>query len=707
MSSKLATLVLCLAVTVCVMVTAVQPAASQTVITNGTVTLGVNPEGHLNVVTDPTKANQDAGWLGLQLNATGLDGLRHLGPREGWGVAIPGTAIGGLVNHEFSQPLGWTTDSFQIIPLVFTTASDRATSVVRITDGFNPILEVTHEWIPITPDFFTPYLYQANVTIRNLTDTQVGTGADGVRYRRVMDWDAEPTFAEEYVTIGGLKPSKPAFVRFTSDDGFETSMPGQFDDVWSSGFQPFGSPVDVFLDDQLVFGAVNPQPCGFTTDFTRCGYRGNLAFVADHGALFDFAFPALAAAGTCTDPIGGPCDTRTFTIFYGAAPTRAAAEEALYAVGAEVYSLANCQGDFPFPDSAHPVNGDCDPVAGTPTTFIFGANGLSGSPAFGDVFGAAFVDRNGNGVFDPGVDTPMPNVPLTVTGTDLSGNPVTRSGTTDATGAFDITTLPRGSYTISAPTQVGTFTLSRVVGGATFDITPDDFFPQRDFIYANKMQGCSANVSLASSFNGTPIPAGRSIWFNSVLKVTGLGSKPVTITFRNVTIKSPDGLINLTLPDSTVTFSPFTKVATTSFTGGAWVTRVPLASSGNVFLSGGVLPVPTALPGGIKTVKWTGQILSDTPGVSIQWQWAAAVYTTLSTNLDQLGVKPVNDSKTSAYKNADHAGTPESFKAFVVGGARGVGGSNFTGSYNGTGSAGLCNTPGGPGNTPGGPGMCQ
>jgi hypothetical protein len=49
-------------------------------------------------------------------------------------------------------------------------------------------------------------------------------------------------------------------------------------------------------------------------------------------------------------------------------------------------------------------------------------------------------------------------------------------------------------------------------------------------------------------------------------------------------------------------------------------------------------------------------------------------------------VKPVDDNKASVYHNADHAGTPESFKKSVTGGAMGGGGSNYTGSYSGTGS---------------------
>jgi len=42
------------------------------------------------------------------------------------------------------------------------------------------------------------------------------------------------------------------------------------------------------------------------------------------------------------------------------------------------------------------------------------------------------------------------------------------------------------------------------------------------------------------------------------------------------------------------------------------------------------------------------------------------------------------------YKNSDHAGTPESVRQFLVSGARGGGGSNFTGSYSGTVKTGAC-----------------
>jgi hypothetical protein len=116
-------------------------------------------------------------------------------------------------------------------------------------------------------------------------------------------------------------------------------------------------------------------------------------------------------------------------------------------------------------------------------------------------------------------------------------------------------------------------------------------------------------------------------------------------------------------------------------------TTVPASGlAGNTFLSAFSYLVPATIPGGVNPVTWSGTITSDTPGVTINWQWAAAVYTSFSSNYTALGVKPVDDNNASIYQNADHAGTPESYKQNVTGGARGGGGSNYTGSYSGTGA---------------------
>jgi hypothetical protein len=164
------------------------------------------------------------------------------------------------------------------------------------------------------------------------------------------------------------------------------------------------------------------------------------------------------------------------------------------------------------------------------------------------------------------------------------------------------------------------------------------------------------------------------------------------------TVRCENGLIHffaggtnydLLVPASTITYSPLAVSASTSFNVGTgeWETVVPVDYSGNVFLAGRSFAVGTALPGGINPVTWSGTFMSDVAGAQFQWKWAAAVYTSFSADYNTVGAKPIDGSSLNPYHNSDHAGTPENFKPFVIGGARGGGGSNFTGSYSGTASA--------------------
>jgi len=194
--------------------------------------------------------------------------------------------------------------------------------------------------------------------------------------------------------------------------------------------------------------------------------------------------------------------------------------------------------------------------------------------------------------------------------------------------------------------------------------------------------------SIAYNFNGTPIPAGDTIWFSSVMKVGGLPSSPVTLQFSNDTITYVVNGVTTTLnaPNATITLSPGVTTATTTFDAATntWQTMLPMHFSGNALIDGFAYTLPTALPGGVKNVTWAGTFSSNTQGVSVNWQWGAAVYTNFSTDYNALNVKPVDDNHVSLYPNSDHAGTPELFKAFVTGGATGGGGSNFTGSLSST-----------------------
>jgi hypothetical protein len=198
-------------------------------------------------------------------------------------------------------------------------------------------------------------------------------------------------------------------------------------------------------------------------------------------------------------------------------------------------------------------------------------------------------------------------------------------------------------------------------------------------------------ASIKSNFNGTAIPGGDWIWFNSVLKASGASSGG-TITFTGQTITF--GSTTVPVRDATITFSPSATTATTVFNVPElrWETTVPAKFGDNVFLSGLGFHVPAGgLPGGINPVTWSGNF-STSPGISLNWQWGAAVYGEAFTNggvleYEYLKVKPVHSTSLDAYHNGDQAGTPENplVKHAVTGGARGGGGSNFTGSYSATG----------------------
>jgi hypothetical protein len=210
----------------------------------------------------------------------------------------------------------------------------------------------------------------------------------------------------------------------------------------------------------------------------------------------------------------------------------------------------------------------------------------------------------------------------------------------------------------------------------------------------------NGSSSISSNFNGTPIAGSDFIWFNSVLKPRGLGSSPVTFRVQNSSIQftSENTAFNLAVPNATITFSPRITTATASFdtSTNTWSISAPSSGlAGNTFLDGLIFQVPAGgLPGGVKPVTWQSNFSTDTPGVTLQWQWAASVHPAadFSADYNVLGVKPVDDNKASIYQNSDHAGTPEYFKCqnCLPGGATGGGGSNFTGSYSGTASV----TPG-------------
>lgn len=279
------------------------PAMASAIITNGTIGLGVDDEGQLNIGSTNSSAGGTTNY-GLRDIGTNWEATAQGCLCEGWGAAVAGTGTTVYANNASGTSATLVS---------FASTASTATSIVTSVGG--AALTVSHVYAPSA----SALLYQVEVTITNTS------GADftgGTLYRRVMDWDIEPTPFNEYSTIQG--GAGAANVLFSSNNGFANSNP------FSDGS---GSIAGDFVD----FGPT------------------------DHGALFDFSFGALKAG-----------ESQKLTVFYGAAPTEASALAALGLVGAEVYS---------FGQSSRDRLGGTDGLR----TFIFGFKGVGGTVVPGAV----------------------------------------------------------------------------------------------------------------------------------------------------------------------------------------------------------------------------------------------------------------------------------------------------------------------------------
>ena len=297
------------------------------IIDNGLIQLGVNQEGHLNVSEGSTTSAFGTGPTGLRYVPTNYESTAPGCLCEGWGVADGDTNLAGYANVSTDQGArGMRFVSFDSTPYSAVSVvdvdgttnmggggSEATSSLVSSSSilgvGSPQLIRVTHDYHPTA---LTPNLYEVTVTIQNLSSKPI----NDLRYRRVMDWDIEPTAFNEFVTIQGFGVQNPNLL-FTSNNGFASANP-----LSGPGF---------------ISGEVRGN-------FTDSGPN-------DHGALFDFGnFGVLEPGGKTS-----------FNIYYGAAENQANAMTAISAVNARVFSIAKSSEDV---------------ENGTPNTFIFAFGNL-------------------------------------------------------------------------------------------------------------------------------------------------------------------------------------------------------------------------------------------------------------------------------------------------------------------------------------------
>lgn len=298
-------------------------AEAAAIITNGTIMIGVNDLGALNVDGGPPATASGTTVVGLRFVPTGSDSTSPGCTCEGWGAGIanfgaPGNNVSGYNNTAIG------TANLSLVS--FTSTASTAVSVANVLGATGgPILQVKHDYHPIAG---TPFLYQVDVSITNLSGVDLTPGQ--LVYRRVMDWDI-PFPGSEHVDIQGvplaLGVANGNNVRRTDNNGFNSGDP--------FSFSPFGLTNINFTDA-----------------------------TGDIGALFDFEFEALANGAT-----------RTFTTFYGAAPTKAAADLARALVDGDSSDIEIGLYSYGYPSTG--LDG-IDLVTGAPDTFIFGFGAVGG-----------------------------------------------------------------------------------------------------------------------------------------------------------------------------------------------------------------------------------------------------------------------------------------------------------------------------------------
>jgi hypothetical protein len=209
------------------------PASAQAIIDNGTIQLGVDSLGQLNI-PGPASAGGTT-FVGLRDLRTNFESTAPGCLCEGWGIS-DGVLSGSANNANVTA--GLTFVSFGNTASTATTVSTLG-SVYEVTHAFKPSSEAN--------------LYQVDVTVKNIS----GAATTALLYRRTMDWDVEPTPFNEYSTIQGTVGATNVLA--ANNNGFCDSNP-------LAGCSSIGASGD-FID----FGPT------------------------DHGANFDFTFGGLDA----------------------------------------------------------------------------------------------------------------------------------------------------------------------------------------------------------------------------------------------------------------------------------------------------------------------------------------------------------------------------------------------------------------------------
>lgn len=201
--------------------------------------------------------------------------------------------------------------------------------------------------------------------------------------------------------------------------------------------------------------------------------------------------------------------------------------------------------------------------------------------------------------------------------------------------------------------------------------------------------------SIFATFNNTAIAAGNWIWFSSVFHPNNYIGR-FHMARSHITIVAGTTTYDLPTPGSRISLhASQTLHLNWAAHNNIWWLMAPENTSGNDFMNAFAWQVPAPGIPGHAMVTWNAQFFSKGQH-TINWQWGAAVYTQMPAGFppdyNLIGAKPLDDNHYPPF-NSDHAGTPENIKSFLIAGATGGGGSDYTGGLSSTAAVIPCLLP--------------
>lgn len=221
------------------------------------------------------------------------------------------------------------------------------------------------------------------------------------------------------------------------------------------------------------------------------------------------------------------------------------------------------------------------------------------------------------------------------------------------------------------------------------------------------MPSCTSAIQVRfDQYGMTQVQTGSTLWFTSVLKAVHTAdgraiASPIRIYVRQSRITFGNWPHIITMPDSTVVLDPSITAPRRLWSGSEQLSFAysPSQVSREALFDALPYEVPEPfIPRSSGPVTWTATFAASRPGITVDWAWSAAAYSQFGA-IGSFQLKPLSGpiaqvepqaGPPDLYKNADLAGTAETYKQYVVAGAMGSGAPNFTGARSETASVTAC-----------------